>query len=58
MAKARTGRGKHSSGGAARHGKRTRSKDGRVARRLTMQKGSRHIRRRLRKALKLSLKAA
>lgn len=58
MAKARTGRGKHSSGGAARHGKRTRSKDQRRARQLTIQKSSRHVRRRLRLALKLSIEAA
>lgn len=58
MAKARTGRGKHSSGGAPRHGKSTRSKDRRKARRMTIQKNSRHVKRRLRKALAESLKVA
>ena len=53
MAKARTGRGKNSKGGAPRHGKRTRSKDMRKARRLTIQNNSRHVKRRLRNALKL-----
>lgn len=58
MAKARTGRGKHSSGGAPRHGKITRSKDRRIARRLTIQKNSRHVRRRLRNALSEATKVA
>ena len=60
MAKSRTGRSKKSSGNGG-HGsasKRSRSKDQRKARRVTIQKSSRHVRRRLRNALKLIVEAA
>jgi len=52
MAKSRTGRGKHSKGGAPRHGKTTRSKDRRLARLITRKNAGRHARRRLKNKIK------
>ncbi len=53
MAKSRTGRGKHSKGGAPRNIKRTRSKDQRKARRITRLHDKSYLRKLKNKARKV-----